>query len=222
MLPTPSITAVIPAYNESDRIDVTLQQLKPYVDEIIVIDDASEDSTAVIAKKYGAKVFSHSKRNGYISAIKKGFLEAHGRIVVTLDADGEFSAKDIPELIKPIIEDSADMVQGHRNITPRISERVLTWLAQLKTNVGDSGTGLRAIKTDLARSLQIKGICICGVLSLEVISKGGRIAEIPITLRNIKKPRRIAWFHLLQFFYLLPWLFKKFASKPGCGSFPNS
>ena len=215
MSPVSSITAVIPAYNESDRIEVTLRQVKPYVDEIIVIDDASKDNTAVIAKQHGAKVLTQTRRQGYISAIKKGFLEAGGQIVVTLDADGEFSAEDIPELIKPIINDSADMVQGHRNIIPRTSERFLTWLAQKKANVGDSGTGLRAIRTDLARSLAIKGACICGVLSLEVAAKGGRLAEIPITLRNIQKPRTIAWFHLRQFFYLLPWLFRKFAANPG-------
>lgn len=203
------ITAVIPAYNESDRIVYTLNQIKPYVDEIIVIDDASTDSTAELARKNGAKVIIQPQNNGYISAIKNGFKEARGGIVVTLDADGEFSATDIPNLIKPIVDGKAEMVQGHRNYIPRPSERFLTWLAQKKVNVGDSGTGLRAIKTDLARSLEIRGACICGVLALEVAAKGGRIAEIPIKLNNIQKPRKIAWFHLSQFFYLVPWCFKK-------------
>lgn len=204
------ITAVIPAYNEAGRIIRTLNQVKPFVDEIIVVDDASLDATADLAKKHGATVFTQTKNKGYISAIKYGFRKANGDIIITLDADGEFSANEIPDLVKPIIDGSADMVQGHRNFVPRPSERVLTWLAQKKINVGDSGTGLRAIRAPLARSLEIKGACICGVLSLEVALKGGRIVEIPITLQQTNKPRKIAWFHFHQFFYLLPWFFTNF------------
>lgn len=206
----PSVTAVIPAYNEADRIIHTLKQVKPFVDEVIVVDDASIDSTGDLARKHGAKVFTRNRNKGYIDAIKLGFKQANGEIVVIIDADGEFSAQDIPELIKPILEGRADMVQGHRNTNPRPSERALTWLAQQKTNVGDSGTGLRAIRTELAKTLEIKGACICGVLSLEVASRGGRIVEIPVNLTRIKKHRKIAWFHIRQLLYLLPWIFRNF------------
>lgn len=202
-----SITAVIPARNEAARIQATLESVKPFVQEIIVIDDASQDATGKIARACGAKVLTQTENRGYIGAIKRGFREAAGDIVVVLDADGEFAAQYVPELVAPIVADKADMVQGHRDRIPRISERFLTWLAQRKAAVGDSGTGLRAMKTELARSLEIKGACICGVLALEAIAKGGRLAEIPIILRKIGKPRSIAWFHFYQFFYLLPWLF---------------
>ncbi len=204
------ISAIIPAYNEANRIVETLNQVEPFVDEIIVVDDASSDDTAHLAKKFGATVFTQKKNRGYIGAIKLGFSKASGDIVVTIDADGEFAANDIANLVKPIISGSADMVQGHRNIVPRPSERALTWLAKNKVDVGDSGTGLRAIRSDLAKSLEIKGACICGVLSLEVASKGGRIMEIPIQLQQINKSRKIAWFHVAQFFYLVPWLIKKY------------
>jgi glycosyltransferase involved in cell wall biosynthesis len=209
----PIVTAVIPAYNEANRIVKTLNQVKPFVDEIIVVDDASTDSTADLARTFGAKILTQPRNKGYIDALKYGFKEASGEIVIILDADGEFSAQEIPNLLKPLTDGCADMVQGHRNIIPRPSERFLTWLARKKAQVGDSGTGLRAIRTHLARSLEIKGACICGVFSLEVVSKGGRIIEIPITLQKINKPRRIAWFHVRQFFYLLPWLFKEFVKK---------
>ena len=205
-----TVTAIIPAYNEAKRIINTLNQVKPFVDEIIVIDDASTDKTGEIARKEGAKVLNQTKNKGYIDAIKYGFREASGDIALLIDADGEFSPQKIPDLIKPIIGGLSDMVQGHRNIIPRPSERFLTWLAKRKANIGDSGTGFRAIRTELARSLEIKGVCICGVFSLEVASKGGRITEIPIQLLKIKKSRKIAWFHFQQFFYLLPWLFKNF------------
>ena len=63
-----------------------------FVDEVIVIDDASTDNTAVVAKDNGAKVISHKRNKGYIEAIKSGFKEASGDIVITFDADGEFLA----------------------------------------------------------------------------------------------------------------------------------
>lgn len=204
------VTAIIPAYNESNRIADTINQIKKFVDEIIVIDDASTDNTAYIANKSGATVLTHSVNKGYIEAIKYGFKMAHGNIVITLDADGEFPANRIPDILRPILENQADMVQGHRDLVPRPSERLITWLARKKTDVGDSGTGMRALKTELAKKLILKGKCICGVFSLEVASMGGRIMEIPITLVGVDKPRKIAWFHCLQLFYLLPWLFKKF------------
>jgi glycosyltransferase involved in cell wall biosynthesis len=209
----PKISAVIPAYNEANRIGRTLTQVKPFVDEVIVVDDASLDATADLSKRYGATVFTLKNNQGYINAIKYGFKKANGDIVITIDADGEFSADEIPNLVEPIINGSADMVQGHRNTIPRPSERALTWLANKKIYAGDSGTGLRAIKAPLAKTLEINGACICGVLSLEVASKGGKIVEIPIQLQQTNKPRKIAWFHLAQFFYLVPWLFKKYEKK---------
>jgi glycosyltransferase involved in cell wall biosynthesis len=204
------ISAIIPAYNEATRIGLTLQQVVPFVDEIIVIDDASSDETAAVARQHGAKVLVHAKNQGYIAAIKAGFQAASGDIVVTLDADGEFPVDVIPELIRPILANQADMVQGHRDIIPRPSERFLTWLAQRKAKVGDTGTGLRAIRTPLARSLAINGACICGILSLEVVATGGRIVEVPIKLQTVDKPRNYAWFHGRQLLYLLPWLFRHY------------
>ncbi len=204
------ITAIIPAYNESSRIVKTLTDIKPFVDEIIVIDDSSTDNTSTLARNTGAKVLIHTENKGYIASIKYGFKEADGTVLVVIDADGEFPAEKIPALIKPILEDDVDMVQGHRSDNSRISERFLTWLAQTKANVGDSGSGFRAIRTDLAKELEINGKCICGILSLEVIHKGGRIVEIPINLQQTNKARKIAWFHFSQLFYLIKWLFKKY------------
>ena len=83
-------------------------------------------------------------------------------------------------------------------------------MASLRGPVGDSGTGMRALRTDLARRLELRGMCICGIFALEVLALGGRIAEVPITLQPIAKPRRIAWYHLRQLLYLLPWLLRRY------------
>jgi len=203
------ITAVIPAYNEAGSISQVVRAVTPYVTEILVIDDGSEDETGSFAEATGARVVRQISNQGYIAAIKRGFAEASSEIVVTIDADGEFPAEYIPELVKPITDGRADMVQGHRNHIPRLSERFLTWLAQRRAPVGDTGTGLRALRTDLARNLSLRGACICGIISLEVIYKGYRILDVPIECKKVSKHRRVAWFHLKQFFYLLPWLFHR-------------
>jgi glycosyltransferase involved in cell wall biosynthesis len=205
-----TVTAVIPAFNEAGRIGTTIKAVQPLVDEVLVIDDASSDSTAAEAETAGARVLRQTTNQGYIAAIKRGFAEAGGAVVVTIDADGELPAERIPALVAPIFAGEADMVQGKRQIIVRPSERVLTGLANLRAPVGDSGSGFRALRTELARQLTLNGTCICGIFSLEVISNGGRIAEIPIELQQIDKPRRIAWYHIRQFFYLLPWLLRRY------------
>ncbi len=204
-----TVTAVVPAFNEAPRLAALLEQLKQRVDQIVVVDDCSIDNTAKIAACCGADVIQHTENQGYINSIKSGFAVATGEIVITIDGDGEFSPEDIPALLEPIIEGAADMCQGRRAFVARPSERFLTWLASLKADVGDSGTGFRALRTDLARQLQLNGACICGILALEVASLGGRIVEVPVNLRSSHKPRKIAWFHIRQFFYLLLWLLRR-------------
>ncbi len=194
---------------EEARIASTIAGARPYVDEVLVIDDGSLDETARRARVAGARVISLDKNQGYIAAVKRGFIEASGEILILLDGDGEFPADQIPELMDPILAGKADMVQGKRPSIPRPSERLINWLANLKAPVGDSGTGFRAIRRDLAVMLELDGVCICGVFSLEVVAHGGRIIEVPIRLQAVDKPRRIAYYHINQFFRLIPWLIWK-------------
>lgn len=157
-----------------------------HADEVIVVDDASTDDTGEIAESAGAIVVHEPENRGYIAAIKRGFRRAGRDIVVTLDGDGELPASAIPRLVAPIDEGQADMVQGARSGSPRPSEAVFTWLANRIAPVGDTGTGLRAIRTPLARQLEIRGRCICGVLALEAHRRGARIVDVPIELRQIE------------------------------------
>ena len=195
--------AVIPAYNEAERIRKTVQSVGRYVDETLVVDDASTDDTGARARAAGAEVLTQPQNQGYITAIKRGFRAADTDVVVTIDADGEFPPDRIPHLIRPVCEGAADMVQGHRGTIVRPSEQFLTWLAGLGGPVGDSGTGLRALRTDLAQALDLDGKCICGIFSLEVLGRGGKIQEVPVRLNEIDKPRGIAWYHGKQFFYVM-------------------
>ncbi|MEF8835421.1 MAG: glycosyltransferase family 2 protein [Candidatus Thermoplasmatota archaeon] len=196
------ITAVIPAFNEERRIEKVLKETSQYVDEILVIDDNSTDDTVEIAKKYGTTLEKDSNK-GYIDSIKRGFQAAEGDIIVTLDADGEHDPSFIPSLIEPIKKVEADLVFGKRENIPRFSERVISKLTSLKVKAKDTGTGFRAIKSDLAKSLELKGYCTCGTFALEAYSKGANIKEVKAPTRDIDKPKHVAWRHFLQFFIVL-------------------
>ncbi|WP_118828625.1 glycosyltransferase family 2 protein [Salinibacter ruber] len=196
-------TAIIPAYNEAERIGKTVQSVDEYVNETLVVDDASTDDTGARAQAAGATVLTQSQNQGYIAAIKWGFRAADTDVVVTIDADGECPSDRIPHLVRPVCKGEADMVQGNRGKIVRPSEQFLTWLAGWGGPVGDSGTGFRALRTDLAQTLDLDGKCICGIFSLEVLGRGGKIQEVPVRLNEIDKPRGIAWYHGTQVFYVV-------------------
>ena len=203
------ISAVIATYNEVENIGRIIEETKKFVDEIIVIDDGSSDETSSIAIQKVAKVIKNSENLGQVESLKKGFRFASGEVVVNLDADGEHNPEDIPHLVKPILEDKADLVLGKRKKIPRPSERFINRLARLKVNISDSGTGFRAIKKSLALKLGLRGRCICGILALEADKLGARIRELPIQINNNEKPRRSMRGHGIQFYYVLKELLKR-------------
>ncbi|NQT48185.1 MAG: glycosyltransferase family 2 protein [Chloroflexi bacterium] len=202
-----SLSIIIPAYNEATRVGSVVRSALEYASEVIVVDDGSTDETAAVARAAGARVIRQDNA-GYIAAVKRGFREARGEIMMTMDADGEHRAEDIPRLMAPILEGQADLVLGRRPRIARPSERFLNWLTSFRAKVNDSGTGFRALNRDLAVRLELRGKCICGISVLEPVALGGRIAEVPIELSQVEKPRRIAWFHIPQIWYILRWLIR--------------
>ncbi|RLG00537.1 glycosyltransferase family 2 protein [Thermococci archaeon] len=196
------LTAVIPARNEEKRIGHIVRKTKKYVDEVLVVDDASYDNTKKEAENSGAKVISFEKNRGYIAAIKEGFRGSKGDIIITLDGDGEHDPHDIPKLVREI-EKGYDLVLGKRKNIDRVSERFLNFLTNLKVKCKDSGTGFRAVKRELALKLELRGKCTCGIFVLEAYRHNAKIKEVPIKIKNIDKKRKIAFFHFYQFFYVL-------------------
>ena len=203
------VSIIISAYNEAARIGPVVRSALWYADEVLVVDDGSTDETARVAEAAGAQVIRQANA-GYIAAVKRGFREARGEVVVTMDADGEHRPEDIPHLVAPILAGEADLVLGARPHIARLSERFLNWLARLRVRgVSDTGTGFRALRHDLALKLELCGRCICGASVLEPAALGARIVEVPIELTRIEKPRRIAWFHLWQIWYVLGWVWRR-------------
>ncbi len=202
------ISVIVPAYQEEERIGPVLRQLRPYAQEIVVVDDASTDRTADVARAEGAAVISKRQRQGYLEALRTGFHHASCEVLVTCDADGEFYAADLARVAAPVLRGEADLVLGRRQHAPRWSEAVLTWIANLRCR-GDSGSGLRALSKPLALALPMSGKCTCGTSVLEAHLLGARIVEVDIELRPVSKGRSIHWFHAIQLWYVLRLLLKR-------------
>ncbi|MFW6017215.1 MAG: glycosyltransferase family 2 protein [Halapricum sp.] len=199
------VTVVVPAYNEEGRIGPVVEELTGTY-RVLVVDDGSTDRTATEACEAGATVVEQPVNRGYIAALKRGFREAETAIVVTYDADGEHRPEHVRRVAEPIGTHNLDLVLGTRSRVPRPSERLLNRLTRLRVDVTDSGTGLRALRRDLAVELELDTVCTCGTLVLEATAKGARIGEVPIETREIDKQRSIAWGHARQLLHVLRYL----------------
>src|SRR6478672_1730053 len=114
----PVVVVVMPAYNAAKTLEKTHGDLpKDIVDRVILVDDASQDETADIARQLGLDTIVHVQNKGYGGNQKTCYLEALGAgadIVVMVHPDNQYDATSIPRLIKPIIEGKADLVLGSR------------------------------------------------------------------------------------------------------------
>ncbi|MDD3102294.1 MAG: glycosyltransferase family 2 protein [Patescibacteria group bacterium] len=187
------IVIVIPAYNEIKTIKEVIKDAQTITKEIIVIDDASSDKTGEAAKNSGAKVFRHILNLGLGGALKTGFdaaLRENADIVVTMDADGQHKAKEIPNLIKPILEDKADAVIGSRFLnyqempkSRRMCNLAANWITFIICGVKttDSQSGLRAFNRVALEKIEIKSrhMEVSSEFFKEIKNKKLRFAEVP-------------------------------------------
>ena len=152
---TSKTSIILPAKNEAESLESLLPVLKQQFpnDEIIVVDDGSEDMTVDICKKNNVTVVSHVYSMGNGAAIKSGARTAKGDILVFMDADGQHNPADIKRLIEKI-EQGYDMVVGarrldtHATFTRRIGNIIYNKLASWMTGypIEDLTSGFRAAR----------------------------------------------------------------------------
>jgi len=181
------IIAVIPALNEEKTIKAVIEGVMRHVDEIILVDDASTDKTAIIAQQEGAIVHSHEKNQGYDKSIDDGFALASKRgaaIIFTFDGDGQHDPEDIPKIIEPILNGEADVVVGKRPHYARIAEYLFAFVSKIRINVNDPLCGLKAyhikVYDDVGYFDRISSIGT--QLTFNAKKSGYRITERKITL----------------------------------------
>ena len=196
------VSIVIPAFNEERTIGNVIERTAEVMDslalpyEIIVVDDGSTDSTRRIASGYKATVLTNEKNCGKGCAERKGFEQAQGDIIVTIDADGAHSPKEISGLITPLFN-GTDITAGSRFLgRGEYKTSKLNLLGNLMFNmsimlitgkyVTDSQTGYRAFKKEALKKLNLEsdGYDIETEITVKSLKNGFRFKEAPITVNR--------------------------------------
>jgi glycosyltransferase involved in cell wall biosynthesis len=226
-MPAMRLSVVVPVYNEQLTLPEILDRVQAVAipKEILIVDDGSTDGTREILRRLEAdleaarqagtadekneiRVFYQERNQGKGAAVRRGFAEARGDIVLIQDADLEYDPRDYPKLVGPIVEGKADAVYGSRFAgSPRrvlffwhhLANKFLTLVSNAVTNLNltDMETGYKAIRTDFAKALTIRSDRFG--MEPEVTAKlarlRARIYEVPISYsgRSYWEGKKIRW-----------------------------
>jgi glycosyltransferase involved in cell wall biosynthesis len=207
------LSVVIPVYNEIRTIREVLERVRavPVPKEIIVVDDGSSDGTreALAASSLpDVEVLFHEKNRGKGAALRTGFAKVTGNIVLVQDADLEYDPSEYPRLLKPLLEDKADVVYGSRfgGETHRVllfwhyvGNRFLTTLSNMFTNLNlsDMETCYKVFRADLLTRLRLRSnrFGFEPEFTVKVARLGCRIYEVPVSYhgRGYESGKKITW-----------------------------
>jgi dolichol-phosphate mannosyltransferase len=190
---------VIPTYNEAESIGTVLDGLKNLDVDVLVIDDGSPDGTADIVRARNIEVIEREGKQGLGSAYRTGFamgIERGYTYIIEMDADGSHQIKDLKKMMEWI--GSAELLIGSRWVSDGAIEnwskfreylsRSANRYANLLLSLGvkDTTSGFRIYTTALLKKMEIstirsEGYCFQIEMTRRAISRGGSIAEVPIT-----------------------------------------
>jgi len=209
------IIAAIPCFNEQRCIGSVVVMTKKFVDSVIVIDDGSTDATAEVAAEAGATVHKHDQNRGYGAAIRSALEKGRqlgADVLVVLDGDGQHDPRDIPSLVKPLLEGEADVVVGSRflgeSMRPpfyrRLGQRILTFITNLGSGqtISDSQSGFRAYSSKALRELNLteSGMSASSEIQFAISKCGLRVADVSIHVSYLDRAKRNPMGHGLAVF----------------------
>ncbi len=197
----------MPALNEEEGISDVIQSLPKDIEgieevKVLVVDDGSTDDTAKIARSSGADVVSHGVNKGVGSAFQSAVqyaLENGVDILVSIDADRQFNSDQIPQIIKPLLEDRADMVTGNRfeKGIPENMPKSKYWgneqMSKLISLISgqrfrDVSCGFRAYNREALMRLNLFGaFTYTQETILDMVFKGLRVVEFPVDVIYFKE-----------------------------------
>jgi dolichol-phosphate mannosyltransferase len=189
------VTVVIPAKDEEGLIGEIIESVRPYADEVLVVDGHSRDRTRAIAVERGAQVIQDNGR-GKGEALRLSLDAATTGIVVFIDADGSHDPRDIPAMVAPIKAGDADMVIGSRGkggsdelhgtleqFIRYVGSQLIMLAINYRWNVRltDSQNGFRAIRRDVGQRLGLTAnlTTIEQEMLMKALKQGYRVQEIP-------------------------------------------
>jgi glycosyltransferase involved in cell wall biosynthesis len=210
------LSVVIPVYNEEATIAEVLARVRavPMVDEIVVVDDCSTDGTREFLKGAGGggtgtKVLFHERNMGKGAALRTGFKNATGDMVVIQDADLEYDPAQYPKLLEPILDGRADVVYGsrfsggesHRVLFfwHMVGNKLLTLMSNMFTNLNltDMETCYKAFRREVIDRVDIEEdrFGFEPEITAKVAKMGVRIYEVGISYagRSYAEGKKIGW-----------------------------
>jgi glycosyltransferase involved in cell wall biosynthesis len=193
-VPDSRVTVVIPAKDEEGLIGEIVDSVKPYADEVLVVDGHSRDRTQAIAIEHGARVIQDNGR-GKGEALRLSINAATSDILVFIDADGSHDPQDIPKLVGPIRAGVADLVIGSRGkggsdelhgtieqFIRYIGSQIIMLAINYRWSVRltDSQNGFRAIRRDVAARLGMTSnlTTIEQEMLMKALKQGFRVSEV--------------------------------------------
>ncbi len=193
MYKSQKITVIIPCLNEEQGIEKVLQRMPSFVDEVIVVDNASTDRTADVARAWGASVI-HEDVRGYGRSYKRGFREATGDLIVTLDGDHSYPPDAISYLLEAFLHLEVDFLNASRfpvrdpqamSMKHRIGNLMLSIAMSVLYFrwVRDSQSGMWVFRRSILRHMNLvaDGMAFSEEIKIEALrNRGIRFAEISI------------------------------------------
>jgi glycosyltransferase involved in cell wall biosynthesis len=225
------VVVVMPAYNAEKTLERTLADVPhAWVDEIILVDDASRDGTAALARKLGLRVFVHERNQGYGANQKTCYREALAAgadAVVMIHPDHQYDPRVLPELVEPILGGECDAVFGSRMLGGRTLEGgmprwkyyanvLLTACANIVflRYFTEIHSGLRAYSRGYLASVALESNSDDFIFDTEIIAQGiaknMRFREIPIETRYFDEASQISFRRSVRYGLSILWVLFKF------------